>query len=300
MYNEYAGPRPVSGLERQERISGFWNGVKQRNFHFEPQVLRVCKQLEKEGKAVLYKENALTVHVLDDTRYDSLHVAALEHEFTFDHDRVTPKDRDASITPGWLLHLQQNMRSFVLEVKIPWDGYNFTDITWEALKYLIIPMIGNKLESNSLKINIEISETDDARDHSEEGDPNFEETVSDFSILHEHRCRELSVTLNGEPYHPAWATKMTSKEPIFLLSEAKERLDQCLRDITRIQLPGPNGSELLRAMSHWDVDRFKKARREALCDLAVEHGADIERHESAIKCDKMAIKLLKQALRHGI
>ena len=79
---------------------------------------------------------------------------------------------------------------------------------------------------------------------------------------------------------------MTSKEPIFLLSEAKERLDQCLRDITRIQLPGPNGSELLRAMSHWDVDRFKKARREALCDLAVEHGADIERHESAIKCDQ--------------
>ena len=79
----------------KRRISGFWNGVKQRNFHFEPQVLRVCKQLEKEGKAVLYKENALTVHVLDDTRYDSLHVAALEHEFTFDHDRVTPKDRDA-------------------------------------------------------------------------------------------------------------------------------------------------------------------------------------------------------------
>ena len=249
-YDEYAGHRPEPGLERQEKISGFWNGVKQRNFHFETQVLRVCKQLEKEGKSVLYKENALTVHILDDTRYDSLYVAALEYEFTLDYDRVTANVRDDLITPRWLLQVQQNMRSFVLEVKIPWDGYNFTGVTWEALKYLIMPMTGDGLESSSLKINIEISETDDARDNSEGLDPDFEETLSDFSILHEYRCRELSVAVNDEPYNPAWATKMTSKEPIFLLSEVKERLDQCLRDITHIRLPGPNKSELLRAMSH--------------------------------------------------
>ena len=47
------------------------------------------------------------------------------------------------------------------------------------------------------------------------------------------------------------------------------------------------------------MDRFKKARREALRDLAVEHEADIERHESAIKCDQVAIKLLKEALSDG-
>ena len=285
----------------EERISGFWYGVRQRNFQFEPQVLRVCKQLEKEGMSVLYKENALTVHILDDPEEECLYVAALEYEFAFDYNGDKPDITDGPMPiPVWLLQIQGGMRSFVLEVKIPWDGYDCTGITWAALKYLIMPMTGNKLGSSVLKINIEISETDEARDTSEGRDPDFQNTLSDFSILHEYRCRKLCVTVNGEPYHPAWATKMTSKEPIFLLSEAKERLDQCLQDTTHIELPGSNKSELLRAMSQWDVGRFKRARREALGDLAAEHEAEIERHESAIKCDKMAIELLKEASRHEI
>ena len=60
------------------RSWGDWSYVRQRNFHFSPQILRVCQQLYNEGIPVLYEQNSLTIHAFTNGRKDGIYADILD------------------------------------------------------------------------------------------------------------------------------------------------------------------------------------------------------------------------------
>ena len=296
-HEECDSHRQRPDLDSQGQISDStqWTGLQKRNYHFEPQVLQVCKQLHREGTNVLYNDNALVIHVLDDGRTDQLHVEALRHGQCYSRNerRSIMYDEPESIEE-WVLGTERIMKNFVLDVQIPRDGYDCSGLTWKAFKHHIMPLLGPELGSTSLKINIELPETDDFDGNLDGNIPSTTGILEEFNILHEYRCKELSVTMDGKPYNPAWAKSMTSKAPIFLLSDAYERLDDFVRSSTRLKLSGPARHALQGAMSAWDVQRFKNARQLALCEHKTQHQAEIDRHKYEISCCEKAIEVIEE------
>lgn len=276
-------------------ISSLWSGLRQRNFHFEPQVLRVCRQLHQKGTNVLYDDNALVIHVLDDPGHAKLYVEALGHDQWYFRSKARSIMCDETKPmEEWLLGTERTIKHFQLDVQIPLDGYDSSGLTWKTFKHHIMPLLGPELGSASLKINIELPKTDEYDDILDGNMPSIECILEQFNILHEYRCKELIVTMNGEPYYPAWAKSMTSKEPIFLLSNSYRRLIDFIRNSTRQTLSWPMMHGLFGAMSAWDVERFKDARQMALREHKKQHEAEISRFKSEISRYEEAIEVIEE------